>query len=175
MAGSDQFPDVGPDLHHSRRHLPHYQGAGCTLFVTWNCVEGEHLEAPERAIVLDCIKHFHFVRYNVCAAVVMPDHVHILISPLEREPRKFWNLGFLLKGMKGVSARRINQLRGRAGSIWQDERYDREVRSPSDFTEKWRYILLNPVRAGLVDQPDKWDGLWIATTDDGWFLKRTKD
>ena len=111
--------------------------------------------------MMDCIRRFHADRYLVGAAVVMLDHVHMLIQPLEREQGKWWNLGYLLKGIKGVSARHINESRQSGGSIWQDERYDRLIRSATDYTEKWNYIRENPLREGLVDAKTWWDGLWL--------------
>ena len=99
-------------------------------------------------------------RYLLYASVIMPDHTHLLIRPMEKEPGVWWDLGELLKGMKGVSARRVNQSLGRRGSLWQDERYDRQIRTESDFYEKRYYIARNPVRAGLVESPGGWDALW---------------
>lgn len=171
MDREDQFKKIDGDLDRWKRHLPHFQSGGRTLFVTWRCLESEALSPSERQTVVDCIKHFHGDRYVVFAAVVMPDHTHLLIQPCERLPRVWWNLGELLKGMKGVSARRINQSRGARGSIWQDERYDRQIRSASDFEEKWNYIRLNPVRAGLVASAEDWDALWLPASAEGWLPK----
>ncbi|MCZ7604611.1 MAG: transposase [Planctomycetota bacterium] len=161
MNKKEQFKEISKELDRWRRHLPHYQVGGKTLFVTWRCLGGITLSAQERAIVLDCVRQFQQQRYLVFAAVIMPDHVHILIEPLEREPGIWWDLGQLLKGMKGVSARRINKLRSINGSVWQDERFDRLIRTETDFIEKWNYIRMNPVKRGLVSEPDDWDALWL--------------
>lgn len=131
------------------------------MFVTWRCLEGLELDPEQRAIVLACTLHFHLQRYILYASVVMPDHAHLLIRPLEKVPGVWWDLGELLKGMKGVSARRVNQSLGRKGSLWQDERYDRQIRTESDFYEKRHYIAMNPVRSRLVESPTDWDALWL--------------
>ncbi|MCA8946133.1 MAG: transposase [Planctomycetes bacterium] len=168
MNKEDQFKKIGKDLGRWKRHLPHFQSGGRTLFVTWRCLENVSLSTSERQIVLDCIRHFHRDRYLVFTVVVMPDHTHLLLQPCEKSAGNWWNLGELLKGMKGVSARRINESRGTLGSLWQDERYDRQVRSRSDFEEKWSYIRLNPVRAGLVSVAEDWDSLWLPASIEGW-------
>jgi putative transposase len=157
----DQFKEIGKNLHTSRRHLPHFQAGNRTLFVTWRCLPGPPLSVNERASVMRCIAHFHEIRYQISAAVVMPDHVHILLYPLEKQPGEWWNLGELLKGIKGVAARQVNQSRGASGSLWQNERYDRLIRSDRDFNEKRSYIQMNPVREGLVEKSENWDALWL--------------
>lgn len=135
--------------------------------MTWNCIPGESLTVQERAIVLNACTRFHHDRYNVFALVVMPDHVHMLIQPLEESPKSWWHLSKILGAMKGASARQINASRERVGTFWQEESFDRLLRE-GEFEDKWNYIRLNPVRAGLVGKPEDYDALWIRSTADGW-------
>ena len=80
----------------------------------------------------------------LAAFVVMPNHVHILVSPLVSLPR-------LTKALKGYTAKRANQMLGLTGSpFWQEESYDRLVRDAAEGERIRSYIELNPVRAGLV-------------------------
>ncbi|MGA7411859.1 MAG: transposase [Bryobacteraceae bacterium] len=82
--------------------------------------------------------------------VVMPNHVHILITP--HRP-----LDAVTNWIKGVSARRANQILGRAGTpFWQDESFDHWARSRGEFEKIESYILENPVHAGLVREPAEW-------------------
>jgi len=61
------------------------------------------------------------------------------------------------KWIKGTSARRANQILNRSGTpFWQDESFDRWVRSPAQFSRIERYIAFNPVKAGLVNEPAAW-------------------
>jgi hypothetical protein len=55
------------------------------------------------------------------AAVIMPNHVHLLFTALEGDAGEPFSLAEIMKGIKGASARRINQLLGRKGSLWQDD------------------------------------------------------
>ena len=141
--------------------MPHWQAGGATYFITWNAPPGESLDERERYVVLDCIQHFHEVRYRVFLAVVMPDHVHLLMEPLQLEAKRYWALEVILKGMKGVSARRINKRRQKTGSVWQDESYDHVIRSLDDWREKWHYIWNNPEQAGLVKDSSEYPWIWI--------------
>jgi REP element-mobilizing transposase RayT len=82
--------------------------------------------------------------------VVMPNHIHILITP-HRPLREVTNW------IKGVSARRANQALGRTGRpFWQDESFDHWARSRQELAKIERYIIENPVRAGLVHEPAEW-------------------
>jgi hypothetical protein len=60
----------------------------------------------------------------------------------------------------------VNESRGARGSLWQDESWDRILRNQDEMEEKLRYMLNNPVEAGLVEDPWLWPG---------WFLQRSEE
>src|SRR5947209_1640064 len=99
----------------------------------------------------------HGKRYDLVLAVVMPDHVHVLLCPRQRNTGTWYDLAGIMKGMKGASARKINQLLGTSGKVWQQESYDRIVRDEQELEEKIQYIWENPLRAGLVDDPERFE------------------
>jgi putative transposase len=66
-----------------------------------------------------------------------------------------------MKGIKSVSARKVNQLRETSGTIWQDESWDRIMRSEDDFVEKLQYMADNPVKAGLVATIEDYDAWYF--------------
>ena len=82
--------------------------------------------------------------YELHAFVIMPNHVHVLLTstlPLSR----------LTKSLKGITAKRANAALGQTGKpFWQEETFDRVVRNQREFTRIRNYIEENPVRAGLV-------------------------
>ncbi len=136
----------------TRRNLPHWESAGAVYFVTWRSVRGELPEAA-RECLEKRIYAGHGVWFTLYVGVIMPDHVHLIIQPLpikESNPIEYPALGMILRGIKGSSARDINALLGTTGSVWQDERFDRIIRNEKEFAEKYRYILYNPVKAGLI-------------------------
>jgi REP element-mobilizing transposase RayT len=160
----------------TRRHLPHWQLAGATYFLSWRCAAGVTLTEAERDVVLAAILHWDATRWDVLAAVVMPDHVHVLACPLAKGDGR-WDLGELLHSIKSFSAHQIAKQRKhgqtegvgvgpagrRSSSIWQDERYDRWMRDEDELVEKWEYIIGNPVKAGLVEQAGQYRWLYQKT------------
>ena len=131
------------------RHLPHWQLGGSTYFLTFRTQQGE-LSNAERQLVLDACFHWHGKRVTTHLAVVMPDHVHLLLTPLKRASGDWWPLQDILHSIKSFTAHEISTSRDNPGPIWQDETFDRIVRDEDEFREKWNYMLMNPVKAGLV-------------------------
>ena len=85
-------------------------------------------------------------RYELHAFVVMPNHVHLLVTPLVDAEN--W-----MGPLKGFTARCANEILGRSGAFWQDESYDHLVRNQQEFERIRRYIEWNPVHAGLAASP----------------------
>jgi REP element-mobilizing transposase RayT len=86
--------------------------------------------------------------WQVTHACFMPDHVHLLLSPMrEREQ----SLSAFVQAWKSCVSLRLKQ-----GAIWQREFHDRLLRSDEKADEKWQYIRENPVRAGLCAAPENY-------------------
>ena len=141
-----------------RRHLPHWQIGGRTYFVTFRVANGI-MSDQERQFVIDACFHFHGERAIVRLVTVMPDHVHILLTPLERQANEWWPLQDIVHSIKSFTANQINRGRGVSGPFWQQEYFDRIMRDEDEFREKWNYMLMNPVKMGLVEKPG--DYPWI--------------
>lgn len=109
--------------------------------------------------MLDHIKAGNTRFYDLAATVVMPDHVHQILRP--REP---FDVPRIMKGIKGISARLVNQSRGTKGQRWQDESWDRILRDDAELQEKIRYMLHNPVKAGLAQSGWEYDS-WYFNPD----------
>jgi len=174
----------------SRRRLPHWDVPEAPAFVTWRlwgslpperCFLPEHLTSGEAFVAFDrlldtirmgpvylrqdqiagiVIDHLRaLVADGFCsldAFVVMPNHVHVLWTPHIR-------LAQLMRRTKGPTARWANEVLGRVGEpFWQEEYFDRLVRSAAEFEQIRRYIEWNPVKAGLVAHPRefRWSSAW---------------
>jgi REP element-mobilizing transposase RayT len=147
------------------RNLPHYQKVGRVLFITF-CKANQIPFTPEaRDAILEHCLHDHGKRYDLQAAVVMPDHVHLLLSPLRDEKGWPYSLPVILKQLKGTSARSVNKLQGSSGPVWQEESFDHVLRSQESFEEKLEYLRQNPVRRGLVKRPEDYKWLWVKQTE----------
>ncbi len=142
-----------PTLHQTRRNLPHFSRDGSIYFLTFRVKQGQ-LTEPERQIVLDACTHWHGQRMTLHAAVVMHDHVHLLLNPAPRSDGTDYPLSELLHSIKSFSANAINRHRNATGPVWLDESFDRIVRDAEEFDQKARYIRNNPVKAGLVERSE---------------------
>lgn len=138
-----------------RRNLPHWTLEGATYFISFRLIQGQ-LSASEVKLVLEHIKSGDKNYYDLLAVVVMPDHVYAVL-----QPRSGVELKRIMKGIKGASARKINLARGSQGSLWQDESYDRIVRDQEDLEEKLQYILNNPIKESLAQDPFDYPGLYF--------------
>ncbi|MFJ3485664.1 REP-associated tyrosine transposase [Pseudomonas sp. NPDC090202] len=92
------------------------------------------------------------------AWVVMPDHFHWLME------LKGCRLAPLVQRIKSRSARAINRRRSQHRQLWQRGFHDRALRREEDLVKMARYVVANPLRAGLVskigDYP-LWDAVWL--------------
>ncbi len=102
-------------------------------------------------LVEDALLHFDGQRYRMIAWVVMPNHVHTLIETLEDHP-----LHTILHSWKSYTASEANRILGRSGRFWFPEYFDRYIRNERHFDNAVHYIHDNPVKAGLVGQPEDW-------------------
>ena len=87
--------------------------------------------------------------FYVNGYVVMPEHVHLLLSESERD-----ELSVAVQMLKQIVSRRLGASSGEP--FWQRRYYDFNVWSDRKFIEKLRYMHRNPVRRGLVPRPEDW-------------------
>src|SRR5437867_11952166 len=83
-----------------------------------------------------------------------------LFRRFDDERRSVVPLPEIMKAIKGASSHQINHRLGRHGSIWQEESFDRVLRSSEKLDEKIVYILQNPVRCGLVREWHEYSWIW---------------
>ncbi len=141
-----------------KRHLPHWELPGAAYWVTFSlrdrilCDLTQENIAP---IIIHALRFYANKRYFLYDHTIMPDHVHLMIQPIEQngitEP-----LGNIMGDIKRFTAHAINKELGREGSLWLDESYDRIIRNKSESQKFAAYIFFNPVRAGLVQRGDDW-------------------
>ena len=105
-------------------------------------------------IAIDAITFFHGKRFELNAAVVMPNHCHVLVRPLEDH-----ELEDILESWKGFTARKINRLLDRVGVLWQEDSFDRIVRDEDHYRKIVRYVRANPHKASLREGEFRlWEG-----------------
>jgi REP element-mobilizing transposase RayT len=102
-------------------------------------------------LVEDALRHFDGDRYRLHAWVIMPNHVHVLITPCAEV-----SISRVVSSWKSFTATRANALLDRRGAFWQEDYFDRFIRDERHFVAAVSYIENNPVVAGLCATPDSW-------------------
>ncbi len=153
--------------HSSSLRKGRYSHPGCYYFLTTSVYGRRPIftDVHHATIVLNAIRWLHTRnRFVVDAAVVMPDHLH-LVGQLGES-----TLSGVMHTLKSHTARHLARA-GVESPVWQDGYHDHGLRDDEDYRARLRYVLQNPVRAGLVRRvkdypflilPDWWSG---ADTD----------
>ncbi len=114
--------------------------AGCAAA---RCFEDKHLLGDARML----------------AWVLMPDHAHWLIQIGDND-----DLSTVVSRLKSASARQVNRVLERTGALWQRAYHDHALRNDEDVVTVARYIVANPIRAGLVQRAGDypfWNAIWL--------------
>lgn len=96
-------------------------------------------------LVADSLRHFNGDRYDLFAAVIMPNHCHVVVRP-----RAEFELESILASWKSFTARRMEGREEGETAFWQSESFDRIIRDEAHYRKSVRYILKNPVKAGVA-------------------------
>jgi len=143
-----------------RRNLPHIERDDASYFVSFSTRYGLILSEDARTLVFNHCLFENGRKVELHAVVVMPDHVHLLFTPLKNEKEQPYTLAEIMHGIKGASAHSVNSLIGRLGPLWQPESFDRIPRTDAGFNLKKMYIIGNPIAAGLAREPHEYKWCW---------------
>jgi len=108
------------------------------------------------ALMADCLQYRDGQVYDLDAYCIMPNHVHLVCTPLVKEGDNYYSISSIMHSLKGYVARQANALLGREGVFWQHENYDHVVRDEGEWQRIVYYVLNNPVKAGLVQTWRDW-------------------
>lgn len=137
----------------------HYQKENRILFITYASWHRWILPTIARDLALESCLRANGRKYQLYAAVVMPDHVHLICLP-QNDNRGTISIPEITRTIKSESAHRINAALARCGRVWQDESFDHVLRGDESLRKKATYILENPVRAKLVLKSEDYPWLW---------------
>jgi putative transposase len=164
------FKGAGFDFFSMRNHLKRHYGQGDLHFVTFSCYRRRPLlgtvQARDQFVkILDEVRRRH--GFRVVGYVVMPEHVHLLMSePIKKNPSKI--LQVLKQKVARVLLKRRSRITGTQLSLpfdgsqmeeahfWQRRFYDFNVWSEKKLKEKLDYMHANPVQRKLVQHPRDW-------------------
>ena len=113
----------------------------------------KHLIDPRVAEICKYTLHFPDQKdYKLICYCIMPNHIHLVFELIEGNK----GISKIMQSIKRTSARKCNLAVNRNGKFWQDESYDRLVRDEKELFFIIRYVLMNPVSAGLVEKWSDW-------------------
>lgn len=148
--GESALPRRQPLYH----EIPAWVRDEATFYITINCQPRgiNHLAIPTAA---EAIRESLGVRINKgywwpSLILLMPDHLHGLLTLAPGQ-----ELQKVISDWKRYTARF-------AGIKWQRDFFDHRIRHEESLSEKWEYIVQNPVRACLVASPDAWPYVWTG-------------
>ena len=158
--------------------LVRYQQCGCFHFITFSCHHRlPHLGKAAVRNLFELSLETMRLRYDfvVSGYVIMPEHVHLLVSEPKQAPLS-----------KALQALKLSvSVQSEEHPFWQPRYYDFNVHNEVKRVEKLRYIHRNPVKRGLVEKPEDWqwssfrhcatgiegtveiESLWTAARRDG--------
>jgi REP element-mobilizing transposase RayT len=95
--------------------------------------------------------HFDADRYRLHAWTIMPNHVHVIATPLLDN-----TLSNIVHSWKSFTAKEANRVLNRTGPFWWREYFDRAIRDETHFANAIAYTDMNPVKAKLCTSPEEW-------------------
>lgn len=155
-------PSANPRPRSHRLRIGRHSTSGGIYLVTFTTIGreplfGDFAIASETARELSGASTWPDAR--LLAWVLMPDHWHGLVELGSREP-----LARCVARVKSATTRCVNRSRGSRGSIWSDGYHDRGLRRDEDLVAYARYIVMNPLRAGIARRVGNypfWDAIWL--------------
>jgi REP element-mobilizing transposase RayT len=172
---------MDPKGWYSRGYLPHFDSPETVQFVTFRLADSlpkavvqalatlpdnlaqtdERLDAGwgdcwlARSEIAELVEgallHFDKDRYRLLAWCIMPNHVHAVVEPTDRNA-----LDRIVHSWKSFTATSANQVLGRSGAFWHRDYFDRFIRDEGHLNRTIEYVENNPVKAGLVSEPAQW-------------------
>jgi putative transposase len=139
------------------RGLYRFHHSGTSHFITFTCYHryAYLTDAAVRDLFVQALERTRSLyRMKIYGFVVMPEHVHLLISEPERG-----TVATAIQSLKIASAksgRRALAMTETQPAFWQKRYYDRNESGHKEFIEKLKYIHRNPVKRRLVEQPEAW-------------------
>lgn len=128
-----------------------------------------YLKQPALAqIVAESFHHRDNRVYRLDAFSILSNHAHVLFAPLQKGVNldgspQYHKLSKIMQSLKRYSAQECNKLLGRQGTFWQAESYDHIVRDAAEWERIVRYVLDNPVKAGLVSEWWEWPYTYLRS------------
>ena len=121
------------------------------------------LQQPAIAsLVQESIHFLDGQKYALDCYCLLSNHGHIVFTPLEEAAGRYFAISGIMHSLKRHTATEANKRLGRKGQFWQHESYDHIVRDEAELNRIRRYVLMNPVKAGLIESETDWPYSWAS-------------
>ncbi len=120
-------------------------------------------QAEIAQVVADSLHYLDNLKYVLDAFCIMPNHVHLVCTPLEQSDGTFIPISKIMHSLKRHTGQVGNELLNRNGDFWEHENYDHYARDEAEFQRIVNYVLNNPVKAGLALTPEEWKWSFCRT------------
>ena len=107
-------------------------------------------------IVINSLLFNHQKLYDLHFSLVMPNHVHTVLKPLQDSNKQYYSIAKIMKEHKSFTATESNKILNRNGQFWHHESYDHFIRDDEEYYRIKNYVFNNPVKARLVEQYEDW-------------------
>ena len=111
--------------------------------------------------VIEALEYYQNKRYILLSYCIMPNHVHTVFQLQKESNGEIYSLAKITQNWKRYSAKQINNILNKEGSLWQAENYDHIIRNEKEFAFYIEYTLENPVKARLVNKWTDWKYSWL--------------
>jgi putative transposase len=143
-----QYPNRGSSL----LRIGRFSQPGNIYFVTIRCYKSRKIFIADKPVknVFESIEWLIEHSYiDLYFCVIMPDHMHMIFSLVGTK-----SLSEVMKSLKQFTSRKIKNDGVNSDPIWQEQYYDHAIRRDENLLEIIKYCWYNPVRAGLVTNPN---------------------
>jgi REP element-mobilizing transposase RayT len=161
---ANQIDKILSEISDPQEHAQRTYSEQKRLFGIWDGPLDSSLRGPfwlsvpnVAAIVAESIHFRDGQVYDLAAYCIMPNHVHMVFTPLCNDTGDYYPMSAIMHSLKLYTARRCNALLEQSGRFWQHENYDHVVRDDRERRRIVNYVLNNPVKAGLVEHWKEWE------------------
>lgn len=130
-----------------------------TYYVTFR--HGRPLDDEERRWLLGSLLKAEGRQFEFLILCILPEGTETLFRVKCAADGRPYELSRIIESAKRRTGKRVTKTTGERYAPFWAESYDRIVRDAAEFEERWLDILDSPVREGLVEDPEEYDGLWV--------------
>jgi putative transposase len=154
LSPNTRHPELKPGTPHEAEDIKRKRFfAKYDAFLDRAEVGPQYLSIPEIAEINKQALHYYDQHeYHLICYCIMSNHIHVVFA-LHEQSRP---LSKIMQSIKRYTARESNKVLQREGSFWKDESFDRLVRNPGELGRIVNYVLMNPVKAGIVKHWQEW-------------------